>query len=132
MGYNRESPVQASSAANPQIQLQLQKPFELIAASTPSNQDFLQNLTQMQESNKEASSKSFQKIPEKYRNMILVTLGTSDVTLVELNVKAKDFFKSSSNLNANIVLNSYLKTDQIECSIFSVLTTNLLHGSFYG
>ena len=128
VGRNRLSPVRTAVA--PAMQLQFQKPLELIAASTSSNQDFLRKLTQIQEANKDASSKSFQKIPEKYRNMILVASSTTETTLVEINDKAKEFFKSSSTLNANIFLNSYLETDQIECSISSALTTNLLHGSF--
>lgn len=49
---------------------------------------------------------------------------------MEINENAKAFFKCSNNLNANIMLNSLLETEGIDCSISSAMTTALMHGCF--
>ena len=105
------------------------RPLEIIAASTSSNQDYLRKLTQIQEKGQEKSSKSFQKLPTKYRNMILVASSSSSITAEEINPQAAEFFRSSSLLHANIFLNSILETEQIDCSISNAMTTSLWHRS---
>ena len=105
------------------------EPLEILAASATSNQDYLRKLTQMQEKNQDKTSKSFSKLPSKYKNMILVASSTSEVTMVTVNPQAKEFYASASLLHANIFLNSVLEAAQIECSISNAMTTSIWHGS---
>ena len=123
-----ETPTRDSGARD--IQEKLIQPLEIIAASTASNQDFLRKLTQIQAASNDKSTKSFQKLPRKYRDMILNASSISGTTMVEVNPQSAEFFKSTSILNANIYLNSTLEEEQIDCSISSALTTSLYHGCF--
>jgi hypothetical protein len=107
-----------------------QRPLEMLATSAASNQDFLRKLTQIQTQTSEKTSKSFKKLPPKYQNMLQVASSTGEVTVTEINKEALEFFKSTSVLNASIVLNSLLESEKIECSVSSAMTTALLHGSF--
>ena len=130
-GKKKRPIMESSGAVDATANSSLQRPLELIAASTSSNQEFLRKLTQMQQTAAaDKASKSFQKLPDKYRKMILVASSMTETTLAEANPKAMDFFKSSSILNANIMLNSILEEDQIDCSISSAVTTSLYHGCF--
>ena len=79
-------------------------PLDIIAASTSSNQDYLRKLTQIQEKGQDKTSKSFQKLPTKYQNMILVASSTGEETPVVINPQAEKFFKSSSLLHAPLFL----------------------------
>ncbi len=107
-----------------------QCPLEMLATSAASNQDFLRKLTQIQTQSSEKASKSFKKIPIKYQNMLQVASSIGEVTVMEINNEALEFFKSASVLNASITLNSLLESSKIECSISSAMTTALLHGGF--
>jgi hypothetical protein len=109
---------------------QLKRPLELIGTSILSQQDFLRQLTTMQASSNDKTSKSFKKIPPKYQNMILVASSTGQVTETEPNVLAAQFFKSSSLLNANIMLNSLFETEQLDCSVSNAVTNAFMRGSF--
>ena len=104
-------------------------PLEIIAASASSNEDYLRKLTQIQEKGQEKSCKSFQKLPAKYRKMIMVASSTGGTTAEAINTQAEEFFRSSSLLHANIFLNSILESEQIDCSISNAMTTSLWHGS---
>ena len=125
----RKSPTTNTNVGDGQVNLQ--RPLELIAASTSSNQEFLRKLTQMQQSAaSDKASKSFQKLPEKYKKMILVASSLTEASMVVANPRAIEFFKSTSILNANIMLNSILEEEQIDCSVSSAVTTSLYHGCF--
>ena len=132
MGLARRqaSPARSLLAVTSQLQSNIQRPLEVIAASTSANQDFMRKLTQMQESNDDKSSKSFKKLPKKYQNMMLVASSVNEATVTELNPQAIEFFKASSTLNASIILNSVLETERIDCSVSNAMTTSLHHGSF--
>jgi hypothetical protein len=112
------------------LSLTIQRPLEMLATSAASNQDFLRKLTQIQTQTNDKTSKSFKKLPPKYQNMLQVASSIGEVTATEINTEALEFFKSSSVLNASIMLNSILEGERIECSISSAMTTSLLHGSF--
>ena len=84
----------------------------------------------MHAASEEKSSKSFKKIPQNYQKMILVASSVNKATIVELNLQTAEFFKSQNILHANIMLNSHLEMEQIDCSISNAMTTSLLYGSF--
>ena len=63
--------------------------------------------------------------------MILVASSVGEITLAEYDADAKEFFKSSNNLNAQILLNSKLETEGIEVPVSPATTTALLVGSFF-
>jgi len=123
-------PSSSSVGVSPHLSDQLKKPLEMIGTSIVTQQDFLRQLTTMQASSNEKSSKSFKKIPPKYQNMILVASSIGEVTETEPNEKAAQFFKSSSLLNANIFLNSLFEAEQLDCSVSNAVTNAFLHGSF--
>ena len=54
--------------------------------------------------------------------MILVASIKGEVTKVDYNAKAVDFFKFSDNINAHVMLNSQFEIEGIECSISSAVT----------
>ena len=62
--------------------------------------------------------------------MILVAVSTSEVTLLNYDAEGAEFFKCSNCLNANVLLNSLMEAEGIECSVSSAVTTALLYGSF--
>ena len=128
LGPAGSSPTKRTGGGSP-WQEKLTRPLEQLAAASASNQDILQKLTQIHAATEAKSSKSFQKIPTKYQNMILVASSMSEVTLVEVNPQAAEFFKSQNVLHANIMLNSLLEMEQIDCSISNAMTTSLWHGS---
>ena len=119
-----------SSSILDQVEKSLKRPFEVLAASSSSTSDFMEKLTQLQSSSNEKSSKSFKKIPLKYQNMILVACSVSEVTALEYDAEGAEFFKSSSILNAQVMLNSLLEAEGIDCSVSTALTSSLLLGSF--
>ena len=119
-----------SSSIFDQVEKSLKRPFEVLVASSSSTSDFMEKLTQLQSSSNEKSSKSFKKIPLKYQNMILIACSVSEVTVLEYDAEGAEFFKSSSILNAQVMLNSLLKTEGINCSVSTAMTSSLLLGSF--
>ena len=62
--------------------------------------------------------------------MILVACSVSEVTILEYDAEGAAFFKSSSVLNAQVLLNSLLEAKSIDCSVSPALTSSLLLGSF--
>ena len=120
----------APSSLIDHVEQSLKRPFEVLAASSSSTSDFLEKLTQLQSQSQEKSSKSFKKIPIKYQNMILVACSVSEVTILEYDAEGAAFFKSSSVLNAQVLLNSLLEAESIDCSVSPALTSSLLLGSF--
>ena len=119
-----------SDIISSQVERSLKRPFEVLASSSASTIEFMERLTQLQSAASEKSSKSFNKLPAKYQQMILVASSVGELTLTEYDADAKEFFKSSNNLNAQILLNSKLETEGIEVSVSPAMTTALLVGSF--
>ena len=112
------------------VEASLKRPFEVLAATSSSTSEFMEKLTQLQSQNNEKSSRNFKKIPAKYQQMILVASSVGEVTEVDYNADAAEFFKCSNTLNAQVMLNSLLEADDIECSVSSAVATTLMYGSF--
>ena len=108
----------------------IQKPLEIIAASSSSMQDFLSKLTQIQSSNQEKTSNSFGKLLDRVQNMIHVASSRGNVVSTTLNDEASQFFKSSNFLKAQQYLEHYLKAKGIECAIPTVVENLWLQGYF--
>ena len=119
-----------SSSLFDQVEKSLKRPFEVLAASSSSTSDFMEKLTQLQSQSNKKSSKSFRKIPTKYQNMILVASSVGEVTTLEYDAEGAEFFKSSSVLNGQVMLNSLMEAENIDCSISSAVTSTLMFGSF--
>lgn len=118
------------SEPNANVMNSLKRPFEIMAASAASNQQYLKQLTQIQEKSSDSTSKSFKKIPGKFQNMMKVASSVGEVTEVDLNPEAIEFFKSTTVLHANILLNSLLEAEGIDCSITPAMANSLWHGIF--
>ena len=119
-----------SSTISDQVEKSLKRPFEVLASSVSSTSDFMEKLTNLQSQSSEKSSKSFKKIPAKYQNMILVASSVGEVTIIDYDADASEFFKCSTNLNAQVMINSIFESEGVECSISAGVTTALLYGSF--
>ena len=127
--------LQVATAPSPpsfanQLEESLKRPFEVLAATSSSTSDFMEKLTQLQKQSSEKSTKTFKKIPAKYQQMILIATSTSEVTTLDYDAEAAEFFKCSTPLHAQVMLNSVLETEGIECSVSSAMATTLLYGSF--
>ena len=62
--------------------------------------------------------------------MILVASSVGEVTVIDYDADASEFFKCSTNLNAQVMINSIFESEGVECSISAGVTTALLYGSF--
>jgi hypothetical protein len=62
--------------------------------------------------------------------MISVASIVGEITSLDYDAGAAEFFKCSNNLNAQVMLNSLLEAEDIECSVSSAVTATLLYGSF--
>ena len=113
-----------------QLEASLKRPFEVLAATSSSTTDFMEKLTQLQSQSNEKSSKTFKKIPAKYQQMILVAASSSEATEVDYDADAVEFFKCSTPLQAQVMLNSLLEAEGIECSVSAAMATTLLYRSF--
>ena len=113
-----------------QVDTSLKRPLEVLAASTASTSEFMDKLTQLQDQNANKTAKMFKKIPAKFQQMILVASSLSEVTEIDYDAEAVEFFKCSATLHAQVMLNSILETENIECSVSPAMTTMLLMGSF--
>ena len=71
----------------------IQKPLEIIAASSSSTQDFLSKLTQIHSSSSEKTTNSFKKLSDKVQKMMLIASSRGNVVAQELNNEALAFFK---------------------------------------
>jgi hypothetical protein len=108
----------------------LKRPFEVLATSASSTADFVEKLTQLQSQSNDKATKSFKKIPTKYQNMILVASSTGEATNAVYEQDAKEFFKATNVLNAQVLLNSELETAKLDCSVSPAMATALSHGGF--
>ena len=63
--------------------------------------------------------------------MIKVMSSVGKVTALDITDNANEFFKSSSILNVEILLNTIMETKKIEWSITTSMAMSLLHGSFF-
>ena len=60
--------------------------------------------------------------------MILVASSISEVTELDYSADGAEFFKLSTTLNAQVMLNSLFETEGIDCSVSSAVATALLYG----
>ena len=63
--------------------------------------------------------------------MILVASNTGKITEPEYSADAKEFFKASSTLHAQVMLNSLFETEGLDISVFSAVATSSLYGRFF-
>lgn len=112
------------------VEASLKRPFEILAATSSSTSEFMEKLTQLQSQNQEKTTKTFKKIPAKYQQMILVASSVGEITEIEYNADAVEFFKCSNTLNAQVMLNSLMESEDIECSVSSAVATTFMYGSF--
>ena len=113
-----------------QVKSTLKRPFEVLAATSSSTSHFMDKLTQLQNQSNEKTTKSFTKIPRKYQQMLLVASSICEITEVEYSAEAMEFFKSSSTLNAQVMLNSLLEAENIDCSVSPAVAATWAYGSF--
>lgn len=126
---DKVEPASESFLSN-QVEASLKRPFEILAATSASTSEFMEKLTQLQSQSNEKTSKTFKKIPPKYQQMILVGASLGDVTEVEYNADAVEFFKCSTPLHAQVMLNSLFEAESLDCSVSAAVATTLLYGSF--
>ena len=108
----------------------IQKSLEIIAACSGSTQDFLSKLNQIQSSNKEKTSNSFEKLSDRVQNMIHVASSRGNVVPTTLNDEASQFFKLSNFSKAQQYLEHYLEANGIECTIPTVVANLWSQGCF--
>ena len=108
----------------------IQRPLEIIASSSSVTREYLDKLTQIQATQGDKQTRSFKKIAKKYQRMMLVASSRGNVIPTTLNDDAIEFFSQSTSLLAQIHLNSYLESKDIECTVSTALATILMHGSF--
>lgn len=112
-----------------QVEMSLKRPFEVLAATSSSTSEFMERLTKLQSSQNEKSSKSFNKLPHKYQQLMLVASSKSEITEVKYSADASEFFKCTNTLNAQVMLNSLFETEGIDCAVSTAVATTLLYGS---
>ena len=49
--------------------------------------------------------------------MILAALSVGEITEVDYNAEAVEFFKCSNNINAQVIINSHFEIEETECSV---------------
>ena len=121
---------QDTSEITKQVESTLKRPFEVLAATSSSTSEFMEKLTQLHSQSNDKTTKNFAKIPRKYQQMLLVASSVSEVTEVDYNAEAKEFFKSSTSLNAQVMINSILEAENIDCSVSPAVAATLAYGSF--
>ena len=119
-----------SGKINEDITTLIQRPLEMIAASSNITQDFLSKLTQIQSTAQEKSSNSFTKLSNKVQNMILVALSRGLVVPSSINDKAQAFFKGANFSKAQQFLESYMEARGVKCSIPTLVANLWLQGCF--
>ena len=110
------------------ISSSIQKPLDIIAASSSSTQDFLSKLTQIQLTNQDKTSNSFGKLSEKIQQMMLIASSRGSVVPSELNEEAQKFFKMQNFSKAQQYLESHLEAKGIECAIPTAVANLWLQG----
>lgn len=108
----------------------IQKPLEIIAASSSSMQDFLSKLTQIQSTTQEKTTNSFGKLSDRVQNMFFVASSRGNAIPNTLNEEASLFFISSNFSEAQQYLEHYLEAKGIECAIPTSVTNLWLQGYF--
>ncbi len=123
-----------AQAGNPQGQVTqaLVAPLEQLAASSKTTQEALLKISATQEkgSSNPSSEKSFAKIPESYRNMLLNASSIGEVRPSTMGEDAMEFFKQSGVKQAHIHLNSLLDGKGIRVSIPHSVVNALFCGAF--
>ena len=100
----------------------IQKPLEIIAASSSLTQDFLSKLTQIHTSNQDKSSNSFSKLSDKIQNMILVASSRGNVVPTTPNEQGTNVSKAQQYLE------NYLEAREIKCAIPTSVANLWLQG----
>ena len=115
-----------------QVAQALVAPLEQLAASSKTTQEALLKMsaTQDRSSSSSTSEKSFAKIPESYRNMLLNASSVGEARPSALTEEAMDFFKQSGIKQAHIHLNSLLDGKGIRVSIPHSVVNALFCGAF--
>ena len=108
----------------------LSRPLEILATTAASTHDLLEKFSSSLGNESDKSSKKFKKIPFAYQKILLMATSLGEAVPSELNPKAMEFFSQPNTLNAQVLLNSLLQAERIDCSISSAMATSLLHGSF--
>ena len=62
--------------------------------------------------------------------MILVAASGSEVTEIDYDADAVKFFKCSTPLHAQVMINSLFESENVECPVSPAVATTLLYGSF--
>jgi hypothetical protein len=122
-----------NQTCNPQAQMTqaLVAPLEQLAASSKTTQEALLKMTATQEKTQASSSeKSFAKIPESYKNMLLNASSIGQARPSTLREEAMEFFKQSGIRQAHIHLNSILDGKGIRVSIPHSVVNALYCGAF--
>ena len=122
-----------TQVTNPQAQVTqaLVAPLEQLAASSKTTQEALLKMTATQEKGPSATTeKSFAKVPESYRNMLLNASSIGEARPSTLGEEAMEFFKQSSIKQAHIHLNSLLDGKGIRVSIPHAVVNALYCGAF--
>ena len=119
---------------NPHAQVTdaLVAPLEQLAASSRTTQETLLKMSATQEKGATTSTaeKSFSKIPESYRNMLLNASSVGEARPSALGEEAMEFFKQSGIKQAHIHLNSLLDGKGIRVSIPHSVVNALYCGDF--
>ena len=122
-----------NQTCNPQAQMTqaLVAPLEQLAASSKTTQEALLKMTATPEKTQASSSeKSFAKIPESYKNMLLNASSIGQARPSTLREEAMEFFKQSGIRQAHIHLNSILDGKGIRVSIPHSVVNALYCGAF--
>ena len=115
-----------------QVTQALVAPLEQLAASSKTTQETLLKMSSTQDKTSASSSseKSFAKIPESYRNMLLNASSVGEARPSALTEEAMDFFKQPGIKQAHIHLNSLLDGKGIRVSIPHSVVNALFCGAF--
>ena len=107
-------------------------PLQQLAASSRTTQEALLKLTETQEkgSSSSTSDKSFAKIPDSYKNMLLNASSVGEAKPSALTEGAMEFFKLPGIKQAHIHLNSMIESKGIRVSIPHSVVNSLFNGAF--
>ena len=107
-------------------------PLQQLVASSRTTQEVLLKLTETQEkgTSSSASEKSFAKIPESYRNMLLNASSIGEAKPSALEDQAMEFFMLKGIKQAHVHLNSMLESKGIRVSIPHSVVNALFYGAF--
>ena len=123
---------QTGSNSSHTVSQALIAPLAQLAASSRTTQEALLKLTETHEkgSSFSSSEKSFAKIPDSYRNMLLNASSVGEAKPSALNEEAMDFFKLPGIKQAHIHLNSMIESKGIRVSIPHSVVNALYYGAF--